>query len=226
MGLEALEKVLGYNFKNRKLLEEALTHPSMSFRGGPVFNYERLEFLGDSVLSLIICEYLYRAFGKESEGFLSRRKAMLVSKDALVRIARDINLGDFLILSNGEKKTGGRNNINNLENCMEAILGAIFLDSGFNEVKNIILRLWKNILQEDVPCSYKTILQELVQKKSKKLPEYIVEKREIINKQEVFTIRLRVDGLDDLLGSGTNIKTVEKSLAKQMVEIINKKKID
>lgn len=217
---EELENNLNYFFKNKKLLEEALTHPSMSAKQKKRFNYQRLEFLGDSILSFVIAEYLFKKFPDETEGFLSKKKAVLVSKYTLSEIAKSIQLGNFLILTKGEEKTGGRENINNLEDTIESIIGGVFLDSNIEIAKNLILRLWDNFLNLDLIDSYKTELQEWTQKYYKTLPSYTIEKIEIIDKLEIFTIKLTVANLDSITLSGHNTKHIEKELAKQMLKKI------
>ena len=215
---EKLEKTLNYNFKNKLLLQEALTHPSMSFNQKHIFNNERLEFLGDTVLSLVIGEYLFKTFPNEEEGKLSNKKHFLVSKEVLSSIAKEINLGSYLILSNGEEATHGRENINNLENAMEAVIGAVFLDSSFEAIKSIILKLWNKLLKSHIEKDPKTALQELIQKKFKCLPEYKLIKTELVDKIDMFTIELSIkDVAEKLVMTGTNTKHIEKELAKNML---------
>lgn len=219
-----IEQNLNYLFKNKELLKEALTHPSMSFNQKNRFNNQRLEFLGDAILSTVITEYLFLHFPQETEGLLSNKKHFLVSGETLVKVANKTNLGKFLILTKGEETTAGRKNLNNLENAMEAIIGAIYLDSNFDIIKNIILILWKDILEDDLQNKNpKTELQEWTQKYLQVLPIYKIEKMEIINKLETFTLRLEVENLAELIKTGHNIKEIEKELAKEMLEIIQKK---
>ena len=223
-----LENILGYKFNNPKYLIEALTHPSMSYKQKAKnrFNYERLEFLGDSILSTIISEYLFKKFPKEPEGVLSKKKSILVSKDTLYKVATKINLGNYIIMTKGEENTNGRKNINNLENATEAIIGAIFLDSeenGLNNVRKFILRAWADFLDCNLQYSTKTALQEWVQKKYKRLPEYKLENTEIIDKQEIFTVSLKVPNFEKITMSGKNIKNIEKELAVEILNRINNK---
>ena len=215
---ESLEKILNYSFKNKLLLKEALTHPSMSFNQKEIFNNERLEFLGDNVLSLVVGEYLFKKFPNDEEGKLSHKKHYLVSKDVLSSIGKKIDLGKHLILTHGEESTGGRENINNLENAMEAVIGAIFLDSNIDVVKKIILKLWENVFNSDIEKDPKSALQELTQKIFKCLPEYKLIKTEIVNKLDIFTVELKIKGYNEtIVLTGTNIKNIEKELAKTML---------
>lgn len=227
--INELESILEYKFNNTKYLIEALTHPSMSYKQKLKnrFNYERLEFLGDAVLSMVIAEYLFKKFPNESEGVLSKKKSILVSKDTLYKVAIKINLGKYIIMTKGEENTDGRNNVNNLENVTEAVIGAIFLDSeenGLNYAKKFILKTWKDFLNSELEYSTKTALQELVQKKYKKLPEYRLENTEIIDKQEIFTVSLTIPNFKKITMSGKNIKNIEKELARNVLDCIFKKK--
>lgn len=216
---EELEKIIGYNFKDKKLLEEALTHPSMcQYKNQKGFNYERLEFLGDSVLSCVIIDYLIKRYGNETEGQLSKRKAFLVSKQTVSSIAKGLNIGEFMILSKGEERCGGRDNINNLENVLEAIIGAVFLDSDFGTVQKFVLEIWSqfNEWTDGVPTDPKTELQEWTQRYFKTLPVY-----KLINSEDdVFTIELTIPNYEPITYTGNSIKETEFNLAKLMLENI------
>lgn len=220
-----LEIKLNYLFKNKKLLEEALTHPSMSYSSKMKhFNYERLEFLGDSILSMIINEYLFKIHTRETEGELSKRKAFLVSKDTLYKIAKDIGIGKFIIMTCGEEQCGGRENVNNLENVLEAIIGAVYLDGGFEIVKNFILSNWINIDKEKIraPKDPKTELQEIVQKKFKVLPEYKLLKTEINGNKQTFYVSLTIPNYKSIELSGSNVKQIKKELASAMLDRVKR----
>lgn len=216
---EKLEKIIGYNFREKKLLEEALTHPSTSqYRNQRRFNYERLEFLGDSVLSCIIINYLIKRYRNETEGQLSKRKAFLVSKQTISSIAKGLSIGDFMILSKGEEQCGGRDNINNLENVLEAIIGAIFLDSDFLTTQKFVLEIWSRFDEwtDDIPIDPKTELQEWTQKKFKTLPVYKL----LDSSTDLFTIELTIPDYKTITCMGTSIKETEFNLAKMMLENI------
>ncbi len=221
-----LQEKIGYIFNNKSYLLEAITHPSTSYKQKKKnrFNYERLEFLGDAILSTVMAEYIFKKFPHEPEGVLSKKKAILVSKDVLSKIGSSLDIGNYIIMTKGEENTNGRYNINNLENVMEAIIGAIYLDSnelGFDNAKKIIMRLWKDFLNLDSQYSSKTTLQEWVQKKYKKLPKYNLEKTEIIDKQEIFTVSLSVPNFNKLEKTGRNIKEIEKELASDFLKNIH-----
>ena len=225
---EELEKILNYNFKNKELLKEALTHPSVSCNNSKTkrFNYERLEFLGDSILSMIINEYLFRKHKNETEGELSKRKAFLVSKNTLYKISKQMKFNDFIILSRGEEQCGGRENISNLENIVESIIGAIYLDSDFDTIKQFILNIWSKIDENEKkpPKDPKTELQEWTQGRYKVLPEYKLLNTTIVNNKKIFTISLTVPKYQSMELVGDNIKKVEENLANEMLQIIKHKK--
>jgi ribonuclease-3 len=216
---------LNYTFKNTRLLKEALTHPSTSIKlkNGLKFNYERLEFLGDSILSSVIAEYLVKNHKFENEGDLSKRKAFLVSSRTIYKIAKEkLFLDKFIIMSEGEKNSGGAEKINNLENCLEAIIGAIFLDSDFSAVKNIVLNLWLNLdsLLEKAPQSPKMKLQEWSQKYLKILPKYILVDEVVKKNSNVFVIRIELENFKTFETSGNSKKETEEKLANMMLEYI------
>ncbi len=177
INFKQLYQNIRYKFKNENLIKEALTHPSLSRNKG-VTNYQRLEFLGDKVISVVIAEFLIKKYPQENEGNLSKRHAYLVSGVHLAKIADNIGLAEMLKLSKGEEKIGGKNNKNNLEDAVEAVIGGVYLDSDFESTKNVILYLWNNSLIEErsPPQDPISQLQEMVQAKSKSLPIYRLEK--------------------------------------------------
>jgi ribonuclease III len=219
-----LEKILEYNFTNTELVREALTHPSTSFgtKKNNRFNYERLEILGDSVLSFIIMEYLFKKHPKETEGELSKRKALLISKNTLCIIAKQLNLGKFIILTIGEENCGGRENVNNLENVLEALIGAIFLDSNLDNVKKFVISRWKYFDDREIkaPIDPKTELQNWTQKHFKKTPEYIVDKVE--SGGLYFSVELKIPNHAPIKESGKSLKEIKEKLAADMLSIIKK----
>jgi ribonuclease-3 len=168
---------ISYQFKNPKLLEEAITHPSVS-KKNKIFNYQRLEFLGDTVLALVIAESLIKKYPNETEGELSRRRAHLVSGEVLSGVAKKIGIGEVMKFSEGEKVIGGKVNKHNLENACEALIGAIYLDSDLENCQEFILSNWQYFIDQNVeaPKDPVSFLQEMVQSKSKKLPIYNIEK--------------------------------------------------
>jgi ribonuclease-3 len=167
-----LEKRLNYTFENKQLIIEALTHKSDK---NP-YNNERLEFLGDAVLDLIVGEYLFTKFPKSDEGILSKIRASLVNESGFTLLARKINLGSYIFLSLAEENNNGRDKPSLLSNAFEAIIGAIYLESGLNAAKDIAIKLLEEchpkIDLDSLSKDYKTALQELTQATHGVTPEY------------------------------------------------------
>jgi ribonuclease-3 len=175
MKFEKLQNNINYQFEDIDLLREALTHPSKkSAFGGK--DYERMEFLGDSVLSLAISEILYQKYKDEREGSLAKRRAALICRDKLAIVAKEIGLDREILLGKGEEQTGGRENKANLENCLEALIAAIYLDGGLSSVKKVISILFNKHISEHIepPKDPKSQLQEYTQSQGLGLPEYEV----------------------------------------------------
>ncbi len=181
-----------YQFRDQSLLNQALTHPSLS--GKIENNYQRLEFLGDKVLNLVIGESLIKEFQKEPEGDLSKRQACLVSGESLAEIALAIGLDKVLQVSYGEKKLGGTTNKRNLENSLEALIGAIYLDSDYQSAQKFILEFWSENLKRNIlpPKDPVSLLQELVQSQSKQLPQYFTEQSGGSDHSPLFTATVKI----------------------------------
>jgi len=218
-------KIILYNFRDENLLKMALTHPSLNNKNPQNFNYERLEFLGDKVLSLVIGEYLMNKFPNENEGNLSKRHASLVAGATLAQIATKINLPEMIILSFGEQKIGGNQNKNNLENALEALIGAIYLDANFEEAKKFILNFWQEFFDKNIlpPQDCITKLQELIQAKLKKLPKYFTEKKGGLDHQPIFISTLEIEGLNQkFCAEGKSKKEAQKNVAQYALNFIEK----
>ena len=216
MTLEKFCKNIEYKFNDESLLLEALTHPSFSKYNKNSSNYQRLEFLGDKVLSLIISEYLMKKHSDENEGDLSKRHAALVSGDALSEIALDVGIENVLRLSVGEKNLGGKNNKRNLENSLEALIGAIYLDSDYQSTQKFIFKFWQKFLDKNLtpPKDPVSQLQEIVQIKSKQLPQYEISKTSGAEHSPVFTATLKIPYLDvDVCAEGKSKKEAQKEAA-------------
>ena len=170
--LKALEKALNYKFKQNDLITEALTHKSYK----KPYNNERLEFLGDAVLDLIVGEYLFKKFPKEDEGVLSKIRASLVNEKGFTKLALSINLGDFLLISSAEENNEGRTKPSLLSNAFEAVIGAIYLESGLETVAKISIDLiesnYNAINLSSLSKDFKTTLQELTQADFGETPTY------------------------------------------------------
>lgn len=176
-----LESKLNYSFRNKQLLTEALTHTSYNEgkRKNRVTDNERLEFLGDSVINLVITDYLFKKFGKLHEGELSKLKAHLVSSRFLYILARSIEMNTYIFLGKGEEKNGGRENVRIIASLFEAIAGAVYLDSNFKTTSAVLIRFFESFLEQHVEKNikindYKSELQEIIQRDSGSLPEYVL----------------------------------------------------
>ena len=208
---------LGYRFNDPELLQAALTHRSASNR-----NNERLEYLGDAVLGFVIAEILYRRFPNAAEGELSRLRASLVKRESLADIARDLRLGDYLTLGSGELKSGGYRRESILADALEAIFGAIVLDSGFQASRDCILSLFQSRL-DNLPEAAslkdpKTRLQEYLQARRLSLPAYEVTSVRGRAHNQQFTVICRVAGLDQTSeGRGGSRRKAEQQAAEAML---------
>ncbi|KHO62580.1 ribonuclease III [Thermoanaerobacter sp. YS13] len=221
--LPELEKRINYSFKDKNLLIEALTHSSWAHEGkNSKISNERLEFLGDSVLSLVISEYLYKNRKDLEEGSLSKYRAEIVCEPSLARCAREIELGNFLRIGKGEELTGGRERDSILADAMEAMLAAVYLDGGLEVVRNVILELFKNIIEEVLEGliyrDYKTKLQEVVQ--SMEIGKIIYELIEEIgpDHNKTFVTQVRIG--DVILGKGYGKSKKEAEQAAAMEALI------
>lgn len=214
-----LEAVLGHRFNDRNLLELALTHRSLA-RDGAVPHNQRLEFLGDAVLGLSIAELLYKLYPDANEGDLSKRLVSLVNGEQLASIARSMGLGDYLHLSDNEDEQGGRENASNLEDAVEALLGAIYLDGGLDAVRPVIEKFWKGSAQnlKAAPKDAKTTLQEWAQARGLKLPEYAVISADGPAHAPHFVIEARVEGQQPGRGEAKSKRTAERLAAEAVLQ--------
>ena len=218
MTTDRLIAFTGYQFKRRELLEQALTHRSFSRTA----NNERLEFLGDSVLNLIISNFIYRRFESASEGRLSRIRASLVKQDTLAMVAREIGLGEHIFLGGGELKSGGFRRDSILSDALEALIAAIYLDSDYAQAEKTVLHLFDNLLQAvDVGSSLKdakTQLQEYLQGRQKSLPLYKVIQTNGKSHDQVFTVSCELSDLDlQSEGKGSSRKKAEQQAAHNLL---------
>jgi ribonuclease-3 len=220
--LKMFLKKISYQFQNQSLLEEALTHPSFS-KQNKTKNYQRLEFLGDTVLSLVIAEILMKKYPNAQEGELSKRQAYLISGEVLWQIAQQIGIGEVMQFSEGEKFIGGKTNKHNLENACEALIGAIYLDSGLENCQKFIIQNWQNIIDQslETPKDPVSSLQEIVQSKSKKLPTYNIEKTGGNSHQPLFTAIVAFDD-KEYQAQGYSKKEAQKNVAVLAMEDLKK----
>ena len=190
----ALMRLLGHEFSDSSLLSLALTHRSRS-----AVNYERLEFLGDSILGFVVANWLYENFPSLAEGRLSRMRASLVRKETLAKVARDMSLSDFLLLGEGELKSGGFNRDSILSDSVESLIGALFLDAGLESAEHFIRQRFASYMQEVSEHSShkdaKSRLQESMQKHGFELPVYEILEVHGEHHQQVFTVRCQIQQL-------------------------------
>jgi ribonuclease-3 len=213
-----LQATIGYQFRDKALLKLALTHRSLS-RDGEQINNQRLEFLGDSVLGLMIAEMLYTLYPLEAEGDLSKRLVYLVNGNQLASIAGRMGLGAYLLVSDGEAEQGGRENPSNLEDACEALVGAIYLDGGIEAVRALVQRFWRNEAESLAapPKDPKTTLQEWAQARSLKLPEYRVISAEGPSHAPHFVIEVAVEGAPPAQGEAGTKRVAERLAAEALL---------
>ncbi|WP_425363326.1 ribonuclease III [Candidatus Tisiphia endosymbiont of Hybos culiciformis] len=226
---EKLEQDIGYSFNNKDFLLEALSHPSLKqhvLKHGIQKNYERLEWLGDAIISFVITEILFKNFSTYDEGKLAKIRACLVCKESLCKVAARINLADYIIMTCGEELLGGRQNPNNIENTMEALIAAIYLDSNIDTIKKIIYDLWYEFIDIIDLADYdpKSTLQELAQKKGTAKPVYQVIKREGSPHATTFTVLVQMDEYQQT-GTGHSVKEAEKVAARKLMNYLNNLKL-
>ncbi|WP_343128349.1 ribonuclease III [Buchnera aphidicola (Takecallis taiwana)] len=211
--IKKLQKILGYTFKKKEILKQALTHCSASNK-----HNERLEFLGDSILSFIISNTLYKYFPTINEGDMSRMRAKLVQGNTLSKIAFEFQLGQYLILGPGEIKNGGSQRESILANTIEALIGSIFIDSNIHTTETLILKWYasrlKHISPNNTKKDSKTRLQEYLQSKHAPLPEYIIAQVYGEAHNQLFTIQCKIlDITDHIIGFGFSKRKAEKNAA-------------
>lgn len=223
--INKLQSILKIKFRNKSLLNRALTHRSYLNEAGPgARDNERLEYLGDSVLALVVNEYLFKRFEKYPEGDLAKIKSAVVSEATLFKVARELNLGSFLLMGRGEDLSGGRARPSILANTLEAVIGALYLDSGLKDCKKLVLSLLKGDIERiDSMESYrdpKTTLQEYVQKKYRERPLYEIIEESGPDHQKRFTVRLVVAGKSVAEGTGASKRGAEMEAARKALEMI------
>jgi ribonuclease-3 len=221
--LAALQNTLGVSFKDLSLLEQALVHSSyINENMGITTSNERLEFLGDAVLGLIIARELYQRLPQSTEGEMTELRSSLVRGDALSRIAEAISLGDYLYLGKGEKASGGRLKPANLAGAMEAVIAAVFLDQGLGVTRNFIIRLMdkelNKILSQGTEPDYKSQLQELIQSRYQQTPTYQVIEAIGPDHDRSFTVEVRVGDTVLGMGSGKSKKAAEEESARSALD--------
>jgi len=223
--INKFEITIGYIFKNKKLLIHSLVHPSSLTDSKKnkikvANDFERLEFLGDRVLGLAISSIIYGKFKENNEGDLSKKLSYLVQKNFLHKISIDLKIDDIL---NYSFKKNEKMNVSILADSIESLIGAIYIDGGFGNAKKFINKFWSPYLDinEKNMQDFKTKLQELSQQKSKKLPQYNLEKKEGPSHSPVFTVSLKVLSLKKIKANGSSIREAEKNAAKTALSLLN-----
>ena len=209
--IEALERAIGHTFDDRKLLTEALTHSSAA----DITSNERLEFLGDRVLGLVIAQALIARFPKEAEGTLAPRLNGLVRRETLAKVAEAVNLGAYMKMARSESQSGGRRKQGMLADAMEAVIAAVFLDSGLQAARDVILEGWRPHLeaQDAAPIDAKTALQEWAQGRGQPLPIYTVVSREGPDHNPVFRIEASLSSGEKAQGEDNSKRSAQQAAA-------------
>lgn len=220
--MKEIENNIGYKFRDDTLLAEALTHSSYANEHGlgRIACNERLEFLGDTVLSTITAEYLFAISPELPEGELTKRRAALVCEGALARFATELGLGDFLMLGRGEEKGGGRQRPSILADCFEAVVAAVYLDGGMPEARELVLRF---IVSDDVAGDardYKTELQEIVQQNPEERLRYVLTDESGPDHDKLFTFEVHLNSNVIGRGSGRSKKQAEQAAAREALALM------
>ena len=223
------EDNLGYKFCAIETFLESITHPSVTikaknknYKKSLWHNYERLEFLGDTVLSMIITEELIRKFPNEKEGDLAKRRVSLVCRNALVEVALSIKIDEIIIISDSEKSCNGARKDSNLENCLEAIVGALYWDGGIEIARKFVLKFWSDIFDRNVvpPKDPKTALQEWAQKNGYDMPKYTIYDRCGPAHDPIIKVKLSIEGFGEIFAESSSKKKAEIMAAKTMLSNI------
>lgn len=225
--IQHLETKLNYKFANKELINQALKHRSYLSVSNEsrLFSNERLELLGDAVLGMVVTEYLFNKYQKKEEGELTAIKSLLVSRKILARVAREIDIGKFILLNDAEEKSGGRDRASIIADAFEAIIGAIYLDGGLDVVVKFIrdklLKFCEKILQEEHYRNFKSILLEYSQSKNLGLPHYYVRHEEGPDHEKLFTIEVMINNQVLGVGKGNSKKGAEQISAKNALIKLN-----
>lgn len=225
---EEIEKKLGIVFKDKTLLDVALTHRSYlnEHKEASLQNNERIEFLGDAVLELIISSYLFKSYPNKPEGELTNIRAAVVRTESLAEESRNLGIGEYLRMSKGEKESGGRDKDYLLANTFEAVLGAIYQDQGIDVCKDYLertlLKKVDRIVENNLFIDPKTQAQEIIQAQFKVTPIYEVIKQEGPDHDKKFTVALKINNKEIAVGTGSSKQKAEEEAAKATVELLNK----
>jgi ribonuclease III len=218
--IQSLEEQLNYTFKNKELIIEALTHKSYK----QPYDNERLEFLGDAVMDLIVGEYLFKKFPKSDEGKLSKIRASLVNETGFDKLAKVLQLGEYILLSNAEENNGGREKSSLLSNAFEALMGAIYLESGLKKVEEISIKLieenYEDISLDSLFRDFKTSLQELTQARYGVTPEYKVIASRGPDHLKEFEVGVFIEDKEHARAVGKSKKIAQQIAAEEAVSLL------
>jgi ribonuclease III len=221
---DALDRALGIRFRTERVKELALTHRSYAFEHDLDGTNERLEFLGDSVLGLVVTDMAFDAFPEMPEGELAKLRAAIVNAQALADVARSLRLGDLVLLGKGEEQSGGRDKASILADALEAVIGAVYLDLGLDEARRFVERLFRPLMDAyargEGDRDYKTILQELASRELRTMPEYRLEERGPDHEKE-FTATVFLGGEAMGTGIGKSKKEAEQRAAREAFDHIS-----
>ena len=213
---------LGYEFQNEDLITEALTHKSYTRE----YNNERLEFLGDAVLDLVVGEFLFEEFKDSEEGTLSKLRAALVNETSFTKLANEINLGDYVYLSPAEEHNNGRHKPSILSNAFEAVMGAMYLEAGLDKVKeislNLIFKVYKEINPDNLLKDYKTTLQEITQAHFGCTPDYVLLSASGPDHKKEFEIGVSINNKIYSQAKGHSKKVAQQNAAKDAIMVLKK----
>jgi ribonuclease III len=227
--LEKLEQVIEYNFDNKLLLVKSLSHPSLKqlhdfklYFLTQKLEFEKLEFLGDAVLNLAVAHLLIDLYPRSAEGTLAKFKNHLVSKKILSKVAIDINLANFILITEGEKKSGGKTNLSNLENALESLLGAIYLEAGMQKTSSVIAKLLNAYIKDmaSTILDPKSSLQEMAHSMDLGLPVYAVTSKTGSDNQPLFEIEVSLKNAFSSTGEGKSKKEAEINAAKKLLAML------
>ena len=219
---EEIEHILGYCFKDKAFIKEALTHKSFAGEHRGIKHNERLEFLGDSILGAIVADYIYNQCPHDEEGVLSKIKSNLVSRKNLYLWGKALQLGTYMYLGRGELAAGGRERDSIISNAVEAVIGAIYLDGGYKAAQAFILPWVKTQQLTADTKDYKSILQEFLQKRGPQTPEYEIVQTVGPEHDKVFTVQVSLNGHPLGKGKGHNKKQAEQAAAQHALEQLQK----
>jgi len=213
---------LGYEFKNENLITEALTHKSYTRE----FNNERLEFLGDAVLDLVVGEFLFEEFKDSEEGTLSKLRAALVNETSFTKLANELHLGDYIYLSPAEEHNNGRHKPSILSNAFESVMGALYLEAGLDKVKeislNLIFKVYKEINPDNLLKDYKTTLQEITQAHFGCTPDYVLVSSSGPDHKKEFEIGVSINDKIYSKAKGHSKKVAQQNAAKDAIRVLKK----